>query len=233
MQLPYFFEENIPASESFFLSEQSSKHIFQVLRLKENEEIYLTNGTGDLLTCCITLANKKRIDVRVINRTFVSRLNQKVSIAISLIKNSSRFEWFLEKATELGISEIIPLICARTEKYNVKMDRMRNIIVSAMLQSRQVWIPELHAPVKFADILKKTSYDEKLIAHCNNSNKQALNSFNTADSSPIILIGPEGDFSANEINAAIENNYIPVSLGKTRLRTETAGIVAATLLLNT
>lgn len=232
MQLPYFFEENIPNCGKFFLSEESSKHIIQVLRMQEGEEINITNGKGELLTSSIVIANKRKTEVTITNKTSYSRANQKISIAISPIKNNNRFEWFLEKATEIGVSEIIPLICNRTEKNSMKMERMHNIMVSAMLQSRQVWMPELKETVQFPEIIKSAGYQQKFIAHCNDSEKKTLKDFDTGNFSRIILIGPEGDFTENEINAAAQNNFIPMSLGETRLRTETAGIVAAVLLVN-
>lgn len=232
MQLPYFFEKNLPESGNFFLSEESSKHIAQVLRMKEGEEINITNGKGELLTSSIVVSNKRKAEATITNRKSFPGPNKKISIAISLIKNNSRFEWFLEKATEIGVSEIIPLICNRTEKNNIKMERMHNIIVSAMLQSRQVWMPELKEPVKFVEVIKQQGYQQKLIAHYDGSGKKTFKGLDNSVFSQIILIGPEGDFTINEINAAVQNNYIPVSLGENRLRTETAGIVAAALLMN-
>lgn len=232
MQLPYFFEENIPTSGNFFLSEVSSKHIAQVLRMKEGEEINIINGKGDLLTTSVVIANKRKTEVSIKNWKAYSKSNQKISVAISPIKNNNRFEWFLEKATEIGVSEIIPVICNRTEKNSMKVERMHNIIVSAMLQSRQAWMPELKETVQFPEIIKSAGYEQKFIAHCNVGEKKTLKDFDTGNFSRIILIGPEGDFTENEITAAGQNNFIPVSLGETRLRTETAGIVAAVLLMN-
>ncbi|MEO6290075.1 MAG: RsmE family RNA methyltransferase [Ginsengibacter sp.] len=232
MQLPFFFEDDIPGSGDFFLSEESSKHITQVLRMQKDEAIHITDGKGKLVMASIITANKKRTEVNISNTAFARRQGKNVAIAISLIKNSSRFEWFLEKATEIGVSEIIPLLCNRTEKQYAKMDRLRNIIVSAMLQSRQSWMPEFKEPTQFSEIVNKAGYDQKFIAHCNDADKKSFNNINTEFFSSIILIGPEGDFTADEINAAIKNSYQSVSLGDTRLRTETAGIVAAVLLLN-
>ena len=153
-------------------------------------------------------------------------------MAISLIKNTSRFEWFLEKATEIGVSAIIPLICERTEKQNFRVDRMKSVLVSAMLQSQQTFLPLLREPVKFHDLITSEFDDsKKFIAHClDESNKTQLHLQISKSSNQLILIGPEGDFTPAEIEAALQNNFIPVALGETRLRTETAGIVAATLL---
>ncbi len=232
MQLPYFFEENIPATGNFVISEESSRHIVRVLRMKEGEKINITNGRGQLLTASISIANKKKAEVFITQARSFPQSDRKISIAISPVKNSSRFEWFLEKATEIGVLEIIPLLCERTEKHALKTDRMRNIIVSAMLQSRQTWMPALREPLKFAEIPLTEGYQQKLIAHCNDLEKKTLKDLERLPASQIILIGPEGDFTLDEINTALKKNYVSVSLGKTRLRTETAGIVAAVLLMN-
>ncbi|MEP6584211.1 MAG: RsmE family RNA methyltransferase [Ginsengibacter sp.] len=231
MQLPYFYEENIPESGSFFLTEETSKHI-AVLRMKEGEVINITNGKGILLSSFIILLNKKKVEVAVTNKKFFPRPNLKITIAISPVKNNNRFEWFLEKATEIGISEIIPLLCDRSEKSTLKTERLNNIVISAMLQSRQSWMPLLKETTRFSEIIKDNANEEKFIAHCNDIEKKALKDFHSSTLSRVILIGPEGDFTDDEISAAIQQNFIAVSLGETRLRTETAGIVAAALLMN-
>jgi 16S rRNA (uracil1498-N3)-methyltransferase len=141
----------------------------------------------------------------------------------------------VEKATEIGVTEIIPLICERTEKEKFRLDRMQNILVSAMLQSQQCWLPLLHEPIPFNELTKEDREGNKFIAHCLPQQKQQLSSFTHHSSlvtPSLILIGPEGDFTEKEIQSALEKNFIPVALGNTRLRTETAGIVAATLLTN-
>ncbi len=232
MQLPFFFEENISQQGSFFLGEETSRHIVQVLRMKEGEQIMLTNGKGYLLNATINSADKKKTQVSIISQTYNGRPEPKVSVAISLIKNTNRFEWFLEKATEIGVSEIIPLLCKRTEKHQMKQSRMHTIITSAMLQSRQAWLPELKEPIKFSDVVKSTNYSQSFIAHCADRERKSIPDFENNKSHKIILIGPEGDFTEEEISMALANKFIPVSLGETRLRTETAGLVAAVLLLN-
>jgi len=161
----------------------------------------------------------------------IANLKSKIAIAISPVKNNTRFEWFLEKATEIGVTEIIPLICNRTEKTVFKFDRMKSILVSAMLQSQQCWLPVLHEPTKFNSLITSSTQQQKFIAHCIDDAKRSLADLNNESlSSKIILIGPEGDFTADEIDLALQNQFSAVSLGATRLRTETAGIVAATLL---
>ncbi|HEY5406700.1 MAG TPA: RsmE family RNA methyltransferase [Ginsengibacter sp.] len=232
MQLPFFFEENLPDEENFTLSEETSKHVVQVLRINLNENILITNGQGQVLTVRLTKADKKNAEVQIVSKSVSTKVIPRISIGISLIKNNNRLEWFLEKATEVGVSEIIPIICERTEKQHFRHDRMKNILVSAMLQSQQAWLPKLHETVKFKVLIEDQSYENKYIAHCIDDKKNLLSTEITSSGNQIMLIGPEGDFTKEEVATALKNNYIPVSLGETRLRTETAGIVAAVLLLN-
>jgi RNA methyltransferase, RsmE family len=229
MSLPIFFQEDISDRSSFTLSEDTSKHVIQVLRMKTGEHVQLTNGKGEIVTAEIINEHKKATEVKALSTSHIAPRASHITIGISLIKNSSRFEWFLEKATEIGVSEIIPLICKRTEKQHFRHDRMKNILISAMLQSQQAWLPILHESTKFNKLIKESIHQKKYIAHCIEEEKEQLN--NQSDNrSAIILIGPEGDFTTEEINAAKQNNFIPVSLGETRLRTETAGIAACVLL---
>ncbi len=209
------------------MNEDTSKHIISVLRMQSGEQLQLTNGKGTKAKAVIVEDNRKRCTVEIVS-VEEEKEKRKIAIAISLIKNTSRFEWFLEKATEIGVSEIIPLICERTEKEKFRFERLQQILVSAMLQSQQCWLPVLHQPTDFAKVLQ-LSFGQKFIAHCVEDEKQQLSSV-ILQLSPIILIGPEGDFTKKEIELALENNFRPVALGGTRLRTETAGIVAATFL---
>lgn len=233
MQLPYFFEENIPIGiVRFTMSEESSRHIVQVLRMKEKENLLITNGKGNLLTASIINPNKKNAEVQILNTSYNPGLQPGIIIGISLIKNRNRFEWFLEKATEIGVTAIIPFISDRTEKQQFRHERMKSILVSAMLQSQQTWLPRLQEPLKFSDLIRQVSIQNKFIAHCIQNEKENLSNQTYRDGDSLILIGPEGDFTKEEIEMALQNNYIPVSLGQTRLRTETAGLVAAVLLNN-
>ena len=234
MALPFFYIVDYNSSQKeVVLDEDASRHVIQVLRMKEGEKLNLTDGKGHLIIAEIMDDHKKHCTVKVIDSLLTPHASRKIAIAISLLKNTSRFEWFLEKATEIGVSEIIPLICERTEKQKFRYDRMKGICISAMLQSQQVWLPELHEPAKYTEYLKSiTDHTDltKFIAHCEDPAKnQRLSTFQSINRSKI-LIGPEGDFTKNEIELALQNNFTPVSLGETRLRTETAGIVAATLL---
>ncbi len=211
------------------MSEETSRHMVQVLRMKEGDRIQITDGKGSLLTAEITSAHKKKTEISIEKKEFFPYKHPKVAIAVSLLKNTGRFEWFLEKSTEIGVGEIIPLLCSRTEKNHFREDRMKTILISALIQSRQVWLPELKAPEKYSSFIQNTNrFDIKLIAHCLEDQKKSLQDFSSDKlTSKIILIGPEGDFSPEEIEQALSQNFIPVSLGENRLRTETAAIVAA------
>lgn len=243
MALPFFYKKDIDTTvPSVVLDEDTSKHVVQVLRMQNGEQLQLTDGKGNIFTCTITDNNRKRCAVTITQTTNHKRPTTNISIAISLLKNVNRFEWFLEKATEIGVSEIIPLICTRTEKQHFKQERMQAILISAMLQSQQCWLPVMGEPVKFKNFIEERKLLEgsktlqelqKFIAHCEDeNNKTSLQPKLLNPSTPkLILIGPEGDFTKEEIAQALQQNYIPVSLGNTRLRTETAGVVAATLLM--
>ena len=231
MALPFFYEENLSNQSTFILSEDTSRHIIQVLRMQKGERLKMTNGKGQVLTSQIIYENKKATEVKVLAAEIYEPPTKKITIAISLVKNNSRLEWFLEKVTEIGVSEIIPILCDRTEKQHFRYERMKAILISAMLQSQQTWLPVLHEPKQFNHLaIEQFDDQQKFIAHCEESGqKNNLSTFQPFDHSTI-LIGPEGDFSKEEIELALQNNFIPVSLGETRLRTETAGIVAAVLL---
>ena len=227
-KLPYFFQSSINNQQQIILTEETSKHCVRVLRMKEGEQLQLTSGTGDLYTVEIIDANKNACVVKQLNYTFTTKNTKQIAIAISPLKNVSRFEWFLEKATELGISTIIPIICKRTERQHFKFERMQNILIAAMLQSQQCYVPQLLEPIAINDFIQQAHQKTKLIAHCLEAEKKSIKDFNSDDM--LMMIGPEGDFTAEEISLAIQHQFHPVSLGNTRLRTETAGVVAATLL---
>ena len=212
------------------MDEDTSKHMIGVLRMSKGEEVLLTDGKGKKAKAIIVDDNRKKCVVNIVSIEMAAPNQRKLAIGISLVKNSSRFEWFLEKATEIGVSEIIPLICHRTEKEKFRMDRMQNIITSALLQSQQSLMPVLHEPLPFEKAVE-LSYHQKYIAHCIPSQKNELSALvRKEDESMYILIGPEGDFTPQEISFAMEKDFQPVALGNTRLRTETAGMVAAALL---
>ncbi len=230
MQIPFFYIANIPGDKiPVQLDEDNSKHVVQVLRMQNGEMLNLTDGRGNIFRCSILDNHRKKCMLEIKEKIWVKPPEKKISIAISPVKNNTRFEWFLEKATEIGVGTIVPLICERTEKQHLKPERMQQIIISAMLQSQQAWMPELKEVVKFSAFIKETREGDKLIAHCDDQHKTLLSTYQPVNSSTI-LIGPEGDFTPKEIEEALVNGFTAVSLGNTRLRTETAGIVAAALL---
>ena len=232
MAIPYFnFAHLATMADEFALNENSSRHIVQVLRMKPGENLRLTDGKGVSAVVTIREANKKRCLVNIIEKKIQEPPKCRVQIGLSLLKNTSRFEWFLEKATELGISEIIPLKCTRTEKQQFRLDRMQGILESALIQSQQVWMPVLHEPKNFLEFVEGVQADQKFIAHCEPGAKRRLSEMiNTHLSSQLILIGPEGDFTEEEIKQAIHDGFIAVELGENRLRSETAAVAAAAVM---
>lgn len=234
MSLPFFYDPQVTTgTKSLQLDEAASRHIVQVLRMKETEKLHLTNGKGLLAVAEITGANKKNCTVAIISSEQQHGAGRrKTGIAISPIKNTSRFEWFLEKATELGVADIYPLICTRTEREHFRYDRMNAICISAMLQSQQTFLPVLHQPVAFQKLVTAAPYTHRWIAHCTAQQREELTGMLRAEiKEAMILIGPEGDFTPDEIDMALANGFIAAALGGTRLRTETAGLAAATLLM--
>jgi len=230
--LPLFYAEQLEEhNQSVLLDEDNSRHIVQVLRMRIGSALQLTNGKGELFTAEITNDNKKEVEVTIKDHKRVESQGKKISICLSILKNANRFEWFLEKATELGINEMIPMICDRTERQHFRSNRMNSILVSAMLQSHQCWLPILREPTPFTQIVEKDTHQQKFIAHCIEEKKAGMvEAINASASSQIVLIGPEGDFTAQEVAFALDRQFLPVTLGDTRLRSETAALVAASLL---
>ncbi len=213
-------------AETFFFDKEESKHIIKVLRKKEGDNLFVTNGLGFLFKTEITLASDSKCFVKIVSSEKSEPLKYQLHLAVAPTKMNDRFEWFLEKATEIGISEITPIICEHSERKIIKTDRFDKIIQSAMKQSLQYYLPKLNEPIAFKDFMKQSNNGLNLIAHCEETDKNSLKEVAKSNENITILIGPEGDFSEKEIKLAIENNYIPVTLGNTRLRTETAAVVA-------
>lgn len=225
-----FYEPLIQAGEChFILSEASSKHCVQVLRMQMGDPLQITNGLGYIFTGTLQSANKKQASVQIKNEQFIPAPSQKLVLGISLLKNAVRLEWLFEKATELGVTQIIPLICERTIHERFKMERMQNILQSAMIQSHQSWLPILNEPIAFENTIAQFHAANKYIAHCETATKTNIKALPPSNDC-IILIGPEGDFSPSEISFAIQNQYQAIQLGPTRLRTETAGLFALSIL---
>ena len=221
-------------TENFSFDKEESKHIIKVMRKKGGDILYVTNGLGQLFTTEITLGSDIKCTVKIISFEQAEKPKYHLHLAVAPTKMNDRYEWFLEKATEMGISEITPIICDHSERKFVKNDRFDKIILSAMKQSAQVFLPKLNEPIAFKDFIKNQTNGQLFIGHCEETEKKSLKNVLKPNTDVTILIGPEGDFSNKEIALAIENNYIPVSLGATRLRTETAAIVAchSVVLLN-
>jgi 16S rRNA (uracil1498-N3)-methyltransferase len=229
---PYFYLASLSAvAKEFSMDETASRHMVQVLRMQEGQELMLTDGRGLRAKATIRNAHKKHCGVWIAEKEFRKPDPNPVVIALSLLKNSTRFEWFLEKATELGVAEIIPLKCNRTEKQQFRMERMKTIIESALTQSQQAWMPVLQAPVAFPELVQRAAADQKLIGYCGPGEKKKLSELiNTNLTSRLILIGPEGDFTEGEISLAFHAGFTAVSLGDHRLRSETAALASAALL---
>jgi 16S rRNA (uracil1498-N3)-methyltransferase len=226
MQL--FFAPNITQEDkSFVFDKEESRHIVKVLRKKEGDSIYITNGKGWLFTSSVTFATEKRCEVTLSTSEFTEPMPYRLHLAVAPTKMNDRYEWFLEKAVEIGISEITPIICEHSERTVFKADRFEKIIQSAMKQSLQYHMPILHEPIAFNQFVKQQREGKLFIAHCEETDKKLLKTELASKETQTILIGPEGDFSTKEIELALTLGYVPVSLGNTRLRTETAAVVAA------
>lgn len=213
-------------TSSTSLPEGETKHVTRVLRMKPGDLFEVVDGKGNRYTTEITELRGKSCEVRVLERTheplqFLHRLH----IAIAPTKQIDRLEWFLEKATEIGVQEFTPIWCSNSERKQVKTDRLEKILVSAMKQSKQAYLPVLNEPCEFKSFVNTYDAHEKYIAHCYEGDKKHLK-YAYKGGDVIVLIGPEGDFTPQEVQLAIENKYAPVSLGITRLRTETAGLTA-------
>jgi 16S rRNA (uracil1498-N3)-methyltransferase len=229
MNFPFFFCENFDYSSTLVLDPDTSRHVAQVLRMQPGEKLHLTDGKGHLALAAITDADKRQCSVRVLDLELIPPPPARIIIGISLLKKPARFEWFLEKAAEIGVSEIIPIRCMRTEKQQFRKERTEQILHSAMLQSRQVYRTMIQDVMDLKSLFKVVNASTRWIAHCEEDQGATIPKA-SPQGDTIILIGPEGDFTKEEIELAMINGYQPASLGDTRLRTETAGIVAAVLM---
>ena len=230
MQLFYNSEISTETKQLTF-DKIESRHIVRVLRKKESDILHITNGKGFLFDAKIIIASDKKCIVEIIEvQEKPKPWNYYLHIAIAPTKNNDRYEWFLEKATEIGIDEITPIICSNSERRNIKLERFEKIIQSAMKQSLKFTLPKINEPIKFGDFINQKNEGTLCIAHCeDDNNKNLLKSVVNPSEKTTILIGPEGDFSPQEITKALAKKYIPISLGESRLRTETAGLVAVNL----
>jgi 16S rRNA (uracil1498-N3)-methyltransferase len=231
-----FYAPNITGS-SYTLPEDEARHCLRVLRMREGDEVKLVDGKGNIFTGRISSPNPKECILEIIEKK--SNYGKRpfyLHIAIAPTKNADRFEWFAEKATEIGVDEITPLLCERSERKSVNSERIERVVISAMKQSEKAYLPTLNAMTSLEKLMANTPADfVKLIAHCNEKSIPHLKKMVKPGEKVLILIGPEGDFSPREVDLALENGFRAISLGSSRLRTETAGMVAchAVNMLNT
>jgi len=226
MQL-FYLPELEKNSQIAAFSKEESKHIFKVLRKKVGDLLSITNGKNLLFSGKIKSISKSNCEVQILNCIEENELDYSLHIAISCLKSNERFEWFLEKASEIGITEISPLICDRSERKFINEKRLKKVLVSAMKQSLKTHLPVLNQLTRLKDFMKRKSDDQLFIAHCNDSIKNPLLKSVKPKSKITILIGPEGDFTESEVEEALKAGFKPVSLGNSRFRAETAAIIAS------
>ncbi|UAB80656.1 16S rRNA (uracil(1498)-N(3))-methyltransferase [Marixanthomonas sp. SCSIO 43207] len=226
MQL-FYHPNSSETSKEIFFDKEESRHIGKVLRKKEGDILDITNGKGVFFKAELTMVSPKKCIATITETTKQQPLPYHLHLAVAPTKSNDRFETFLEKATEIGITEITPIICEHSERKTIKPERFEKILQSAMKQSLKAYLPKLNTAVSSKDFIKQKHSENLLcIAHCEETDKKSFKGMIQNKQSVLVLIGPEGDFSSEEIELAKNNNFIPVTLGDTRLRTETAAIVA-------
>lgn len=225
MQL--FYNEQLTAdSDTYTLPKDESKHVVRVLRKKEGDTVHVTNGKGYLFETTIKIANPNKCILEVASQIYQPPRDYELHLAVAPTKLNDRFEWFLEKATEIGVTQITPLLCDHSERKIIKEGRYAKILQSAMKQSLHYHLPKLNPLTHFTEYIATIDKETSFIAHCEETDKKNLKELISKGNSYTILIGPEGDFSIDEIKKAIALGIKPITLGKSRLRTETAAIVA-------
>ncbi|GAA3620799.1 16S rRNA (uracil(1498)-N(3))-methyltransferase [Flavivirga jejuensis] len=225
MQL-FYNPEITDSTTQFSFPKEESKHIVKVLRKNVGDTLHITNGNGWLFTAEITIPNVNKCMASIVSKSLQPKRDYNLHLAVAPTKMNDRYEWFLEKATEIGIDSITPIICDHSERKFIKPERFERILQSAMKQSLNCYVPKLNDAISFKTFIKQSFNGDLLIAHCEETDRKSLKQSLKPKQEITILIGPEGDFSVKEIEQALQNNFIPVTLGKTRLRTETAAIVA-------
>lgn len=213
-----------------YLDPTESKHSVRVLRQRTGDTIHITDGKGILYDAVITSADPVKCLFKVTATHVQPTRDYRIHVALSVLKSPDRMEWFVEKSIEFGVDAITLLECEHTEKHHFKMDRLQKIAVSAMKQSLSLQLPTLSSPVSFPELIETATETQKFIAHVDAAHKVHLQSIATPLSSYLVLIGPEGDFSAAEVAQATGRDFAKVSLGMSRLRSETAGIAACHIL---
>jgi 16S rRNA (uracil1498-N3)-methyltransferase len=229
MQL--FFQENISGT-NFELDSQESKHLIKVLRKSVGDVVHVTNGKGLLVTCKIEELQLKKTKLSILDKKLQARDDYYIHLAVAPTKSQDRMEWMVEKITEIGVHEISFLNTENTERRYLKIDRLEKKIISACKQSLKIWKPKINQAREFTDIIADPAFSpyQKFIAYVDHENQSSLMGQTAVGSSYLVLIGPEGDFTRQEIRQSADQNFMPCSLGKNRLRTETAGLVAVHIL---
>lgn len=226
MQL--FYNPNLESNDTEIrFAKDESRHIVKVLRKSVGDVLNITNGKGYLFSAEIIKADLKNCTATIKTCTLQAKRDYKLHLAVAPTKMNDRYEWFLEKATEIGIDSITPIFCDNSERRIIKPERFEKIIQSAMKQSLNCYLPILNEAQSFKDFTEQNHATQKFIAHCEATNRISLKEALIPKQDVTLLIGPEGDFSTTEIKFAINNSFRPVMLGTTRLRTETAAIVAS------
>lgn len=225
--MQYFIADNLE-SDYYTLSAEESKHCVKVLRMGAGSELLLTDGQGQLCKGRIISANPKECEVEIVERTLTPARPFRLHIAVAPTKNTARIEWFIEKAVEMGIDEITLLICEHSEREKQNVERLQKIIDSAMKQSLKTYRPQLNGPLPIMDFLHNANEEYKMVCYCSGDERHTMHQTYTAGHDAVVLIGPEGDFSKEEISTALELGFQPVTLGTCRLRTETAALYATT-----
>ena len=219
-----FYQPEIPQG-THHLDREESHHAIRVLRMEKGAVLELTDGKGAFYTAKIVKSDPKKCEFEITEKKEVARRNFQIHIAIAPTKNADRIEWFIEKATEIGIDQISFMLCKNSERKSINFERLEKVAVSAMKQSQQAWLPRLSEMTAYKEILL-TAAEQKFIAYVDAANPKQLHSISKPKKSYVVLIGPEGDFSKEELELAEKNTFEKVSLGPNRLRTETAGLVA-------
>lgn len=224
----FYHPNSTPEDQEIVFEKEESRHITKVLRNKEGDQLHITNGKGQFFKATLTSVGPKKSFASISEVLHQEPLPYRLHMAVAPTKNNDRFEWFLEKATEIGIDTITPIICDHSERKIIKPERFERIIESAMKQSLKAFKPILSPAVPFTEFIKQNqnTIDNKYIAHCQEIPTKLLKKALQPKEDLIILIGPEGDFSHKEVQIAMENSYLGISLGSSRLRTETAAITA-------
>ncbi len=228
MQL--YFDPDFPSrsltGSKLSLNADESWHIAKVLRMRQGNPLAVTNGNGWLFTAMLTGTASNLCEVEVVESLYHKTADYSVHLAVAPIKNMARYEWFLEKATEVGINKVTPLICKRSEKISLRTERLEKVVVAALKQSFGVYLPKLNKAENFSEFINRHHEGEKFIGWCETITEPLLTSVCKPKQDVVVMIGPEGDFTHEEVKCATIAGFIPISLGSNRLRTETAALAA-------